>query len=230
LDFFSFPFLTLGYKNTAQMLHKEINHLCSSILKDIRTKISPDRRSILEAIAKQIDSELKIGNTIKLVYLCTHNSRRSHFSQVWGHVASLFFGFSEIETYSGGTVATACHPNTIEALRELGFTITCEELSSENPNYNVFYAENDFIHCYSKANTDNVLPQSDFIAIMTCSDSDDNCPLVPGAKKRFSTTYDDPKEFDDSANPIEHYKERSLQIAHEALYTFQYLSKIRAKK
>jgi hypothetical protein len=33
-----------------------------------------------------------------------------------------------------------------------------------------------------------------------------------------------------SANPIEHYKERSLQIAHEALYTFQYLSKIRAKK
>ena len=167
------------------MLHKEINHLCSSILKDIRTKISPDRRSILEAIAKQIDSELKIGNTIKLVYLCTHNSRRSHFSQVWGHVASLFFGFSEIETYSGGTVATACHPNTIEALRELGFTITCEDLSSENPNYNVFYAENDFIHCYSKANTDNVLPQSDFIAIMTCSDSDDNCHWFQEPKNDF---------------------------------------------
>ncbi|MDG1350898.1 MAG: protein-tyrosine-phosphatase, partial [Crocinitomicaceae bacterium] len=86
----------------------------------------------------------------------------------------------------------------------------------------------DFIDCYSKANTDTVLPQHDFIAIMTCSDADDNCPLVPGAKKRFSTTYDDPKAFDDSANPVEHYKERSLQIAQEALYTFYYLSKLRS--
>ena len=211
------------------MLHKEINQLCSTILDDIRTKISSERKSILEAIAKEIHCELKIGNTVKLVSLCTHNSRRSHFSQVWGHVASLFFGFSEIETYSGGTVATACHPNTIEALRALGFLITCEDLSSENPNYNVCYAENDFIHCYSKANTDNELPQSDFIAIMTCADSDDNCPLVPGAKKRFSTTYDDPKEFDDAPDPVMHYKERSLQIAQEALYTFQYLSELNPK-
>ena len=104
------------------MLHKEINQLCSTILNDIRTKISSERRSILEAIAQEINSELKIGNTVKLVYLCTHNSRRSHFSQVWGHVLLLYFlGSQEIETYSGGTVATACHPYTIEALRAIGF-------------------------------------------------------------------------------------------------------------
>ena len=164
-----------------------------------------------------------------MVYLCTHNSRRSHFSQVWGCVASVLFGYKEIETYSGGTVATACHPNTIEALRQLGFQITCADLDADNPHYKVYYSTDNFIDCYSKANTESVLPQKDFIAIMTCSDSDDNCPLVPGAKKRFSTTYDDPKEFDESANPVDHYKERSLQIAHEALYTFQYLSKLSAK-
>ena len=211
------------------MLHKEINQLCSTILNDIRTKISSERRSILEAIAQEINSELKIGNTVKLVYLCTHNSRRSHFSQVWGCLASVLFGYKEIETYSGGTVATACHPYTIEALRQLGFKITCADLEADNPHYKVYYSTDNFIDCYSKANTDNELPQSDFIAIMTCADSDDNCPLVPGAKKRFSTTYDDPKEFDDAPNPVMHYKERSLQIAQEALYTFQYLSKLNPK-
>ena len=122
-----------------------------------------------------------------------------------------------------------CHPNTIEALRQLGFKITCADLEADNPHYKVYYSTDNFIDCYSKANTDNELPQSDFIAIMTCSDSDDNCPLVPGAKKRFSTTYDDPKEFDDAPNPVMHYKERSLQIAQEALYTFQYLSKLNPK-
>tara|TARA_B100000609_G_scaffold80129_1_gene64019 strand:+ start:3456 stop:4094 length:639 start_codon:yes stop_codon:yes gene_type:complete len=212
------------------MLNKALNELCASILDNIGTKISNERKSILEAIANQIRFELDEGSQVKLVYLCTHNSRRSHFSQVWGCVASVFFGFKEIETYSGGTVATACHPNTIEALRELGFKITCNDLDADNPRYKVYYSEADFIDCYSKANTEDVLPQNNFIAIMTCADSDDNCPLVPGAKKRFSTTYDDPKEFDESENPGVHYKERSLQIAHEALYTFQYLSQLSAKK
>ncbi len=212
------------------MLNQELNDLCASILDDIGIKISNERKSILEAIALQIDRDVRDGNGVKLVYLCTHNSRRSHFSQVWGCVASVLFGYEEIETYSGGTVATACHPNTIKALSQLGFKITCNDAEAENPHYKVYYSAQNFIDCYSKANTDNILPQSDFIAIMTCSDSDDNCPLVPGAKKRFSTTYDDPKEFDDAANPVEHYKERSLQIAHEALYTFQYLSKLSAKK
>ena len=59
---------------------------------------------------------------------------------------------------------------------------------------------------------------------MTCSDSDINCPLVPGAKKRYSTTYDDPKEFDETQNPLPNYVERSLQIATEILYTFQELT------
>ena len=211
------------------MLNQELNDLCASILDDIGIKISKERKSILEAIAAQIYRDICDVNGVKLVYLCTHNSRRSHFSQVWGCVASVLFGYKEIETYSGGTVATACHPNTIEALRQLGFKITCADLEADNPHYKVYYSTDNFIDCYSKANTESVLPQKDFIAIMTCSDSDDNCPLVPGAKKRFSTTYDDPKEFDESANPVEHYKKRSLQIAHEALYTFQYLSKLSAK-
>ena len=132
-----------------------------------------------------------------------------------------------MKTYSGGTVATECHPNTIAALRNIGFRISSDNLAQENPLYKVYYNDKDYIACYSKANTDSTLPQADFIAIMTCSDSDDNCPFVPGAKKRFSTTYDDPKEFDGTDNALIQYETRSLQIAQEALYTFKKAADLR---
>jgi protein-tyrosine-phosphatase len=131
-----------------------------------------------------------------------------------------------IKIFSGGTVATACHPNTISALDRIGFNIECVDSTLVNPIYRVFFNTEKCIECYSKANTDISVPQSDFMAVMTCSDADENCPLVPGAKKRFSTTYDDPKEFDAAIDPVSHYVERSLQIASELLYTYQKLSKM----
>ena len=206
------------------MFNEKITKHCNDLLSRAEREIPKERRLLLNGIAMFLHEEMNAGKPIELVYLCTHNSRRSHFSQVWGHVGSLLFSFNEIKTFSGGTVATACHPNTIEALRNIGFAVTCENLQNENPLYKVFYNDHDFIECYSKANTDDVLPQSDFVAIMTCSDADENCPLVPGAKKRFSTTYDDPKEFDGMSNAVHYYEERSLQIAQEALYTFRALS------
>ena len=82
------------------MLNQELTALCAWIMDDIGIKISSERKSILEDIALQIDLEMRDGNGVKLVYLCTHNSRRSHFSQVWGCIASLFFGFRRIsKTY-----------------------------------------------------------------------------------------------------------------------------------
>ena len=207
------------------MLNQELNDLCASILDNIGIKISKERKSILEAIAAQIDRDIRNGYGVK--FICARILRRSHFSQVWD-VSLQYFLNEEIETIW----RNRCHGMSskyIKALRQLGFKITCADLEADNPHYKVYYSTDNFIDCYSKAYTDSVLPQKDFIAIMTCSDSDDNCPLVPGAKKRFSTTYDDPKEFDESVNPVEHYKERSLQIAHEALYTFQSLSNLSAK-
>tara|TARA_B110000908_G_scaffold172260_1_gene238643 strand:- start:4549 stop:5178 length:630 start_codon:yes stop_codon:yes gene_type:complete len=202
------------------MLNEKISKRCETLLASTEQKISLERKAILDDIAQMICDEVKNNNDVELVYLCTHNSRRSHFAQVWGHVASVLFGF-DLKTYSGGTVATECHPNTIATLRNIGFRISSDNLAQENPLYKVYYNDKDYIACYSKANTDSTLPQADFIAIMTCSDSDDNCPFVPGAKKRFSTTYDDPKEFDGTDNALIQYETRSLQIAQEALYTFK---------
>ncbi|MDC0297075.1 protein-tyrosine-phosphatase [Crocinitomicaceae bacterium] len=207
------------------MINDKLKSNCNKLISETDATISASRRVVLDELVLFIREELKAslseGKEVSVVYLCTHNSRRSHFAQVWGHIASVLFDVKNLKTYSGGTVATECHPNTIAALKHIGFEIKCEDLSAANPLYQVYYNDTDFISCYSKANTADSIPQTDFIAVMTCSDSDDNCPLVPGAKKRFSTTYDDPKEFDESENPVPHYVERSLQIASEILYTFQ---------
>ena len=209
------------------MINDKLKSNCNKLISEADQTISAERRIVLDELASFIRKELEVAlsedKELSVVYLCTHNSRRSHFAQVWGHIASVLFDVKNLKTYSGGTVATECHPNTIAALKHIGFEIKCEDLSAANPLYQVYYNDTDFIDCYSKANTADSIPQTDFIAVMTCSDSDDNCPLVPGAKKRFSTTYDDPKEFDDSENPVPYYVERSLQIASEILYTFQQL-------
>lgn len=209
------------------MINDKLKSNCDKLLNEANRIIPATRRDLLDEVAafmrKEIEEAATDKREVSMVYLCTHNSRRSHFAQVWGHIASVLFQIKNLKTYSGGTVATECHPNTIAALEHIGFEIKCEDISATNPIYHVYYNENDFIACYSKANTDESIPQTDFIAVMTCSDSDDNCPLVPGAKKRFSTTYDDPKEFDERENPVPHYVERSLQIASEILYTFQQL-------
>jgi len=63
-------------------------------------------------------------------------------------------------------------------------------------------------------------PKSEFCAIMTCSQADEGCPFVPGAEKRIPITYDDPKEFDNTPQQSEKYKERSIQIASEMFYVF----------
>jgi protein-tyrosine phosphatase/arsenate reductase len=63
-------------------------------------------------------------------------------------------------------------------------------------------------------------PTSNFAAIMTCGDAEENCPFIPGVELRIGTTYNDPKEFDGTSLQEEKYTERSLQIGLETLFVF----------
>jgi arsenate reductase len=65
-----------------------------------------------------------------------------------------------------------------------------------------------------------VNPVTNFAVVMTCSDADENCPIIPGAEKRISVMYEDPKLFDHTVLEKEKYRERSLQIAAEMKYVF----------
>ena len=63
-------------------------------------------------------------------------------------------------------------------------------------------------------------PATNFAVIMTCSHADENCPFIPGAEKRISVMYEDPKLYDNSILEKKMYKERSIQIATEMKYIF----------
>jgi len=185
--------------------------------------IADQRKVLLSKISDYIQQKLDSGLPANLMYVCTHNSRRSHFGQIWAAVAANYFNIKNVHTYSAGTEATAFHLNAINALRETGF-IVVQENESKNPLYSVkFGLPTDYVTCFSKTVHDPANPQSEFAAIMTCSDADENCPFIPGVELRIGTTYEDPKAFDGTNLQNEKYLERSLQIGRECLYVFSIL-------
>lgn len=199
------------------------NH-CYQLVNQFDT-IPKERKELLTKISDYIQSK-KDGNLpINLMYVCTHNSRRSHFGQIWAAVAASYFGVENVLTFSGGTEATAFNPNAIQALNETGFEISINELS-ENPIYKVAFGtkETQFTTCFSKVYDDSFNPSSNFAAIMTCSDAEQNCPFIPGVELRIGTTYTDPKAFDGTPQQAEKYLERSNQIALECLFVFSKIS------
>lgn len=208
--------------NSSTMLYSSIHSQCNLLISEFDI-ISEKRKAILNQISIYIQKKIDADLPVQLMYVCTHNSRRSHFGQIWSAVAANYFDIKNVRTYSAGTEATAFHPNAIAALREIGFKIV-KENEAENPMYSVkFGSPTDCISCFSKAISDPVNPQSDFAAIMTCSDADKNCPFIPGVELRVGTTYEDPKIFDGTELQNEKYIERSLQIARECLYVFSKL-------
>jgi len=182
--------------------------------------ITSERKKSLQPLVDYIQTKVNNGETIRLNFICTHNSRRSHLAQIWAQTIAFYFGIKNVYCYSGGTETTAMFPKVVDTLNDQGFQIL--KLSeSENPVYAVKYDENECpIICFSKTYYDSFNPQSQFGAIMTCSSADEGCPLVLGAEKRFSIKYDDPKIFDSTDIQTEMYAKRSLEIAQEMWWVF----------
>lgn len=199
-------------------MHKAIKTYCQEQEKNFN-KISDDRKILLQKLADYIKSRKSADKPIQLVYICTHNSRRSHFGQVWSAVAAAYYGIDNIYTYSGGTEATAFNINAINALKRIGFLITSDRVLP-NPKYTVEFGNNQTITCFSKVYDHPANPQKEFAAIMTCSDAEENCPYIPGVDLRIGTTYNDPKAFDNTPLQDEKYSERCSQIALECMYVF----------
>lgn len=183
-------------------------------------EITVERKTILQPLVEFIQTKVNEKKEIRLNLICTHNSRRSHLAQVWSQTASAYFNIKNIFCYSGGTEATAMFPMVAQTLEKQGFKIkTISE--GNNPIYTIKYSENgNPIIGFSKTYDDDFNPQSEFVAIMTCSQADGGCPFIAGAEKRIPITFNDPKEFDNTSQQAEKYEERSLQIASEMFYVF----------
>ncbi|MBO0591187.1 protein-tyrosine-phosphatase [Cellulophaga sp. E16_2] len=182
--------------------------------------VSEERKQTLQPLVAYIQNKIETDQAVRLNFICTHNSRRSHLSQVWAQAIANHLKFKNVYTYSGGTEATALFPMAAATLKSSGFQIkTISE--GTNPVYSIKYASNEApIIGFSKKYDDSFNPESEFAAIMTCSQADGACPFIAGAEKRIPITFEDPKAFDNTPQQAEKYKERSLQIATELLYVF----------
>jgi arsenate reductase len=169
-----------------------------------------ERRSRLEAIAEFV----RTRPDPQLVFICTHNSRRSQMAQIWAQAASAHFAV-HLSAHSGGTEVTALHPHAVDALREAGFLIESAG-QGNNPRYEARYAEGGSpITLFSKVYDSAPNPSSGFCAVMTCSTADADCPVVTGAARRVALPYDDPKDSDGTGREAEVYGLRCRQIAAE---------------
>ena len=187
--------------------------------------ISNERKAVLQPLTEFIQSKVSKGQDIRINFICTHNSRRSHLSQVWAQTMAHYFNIKNVFCYSGGTEATALFPMAAQTLKNSGFQIKTIS-KNDNPIYSIKYADNEHpIIGFSKKLDDDFNPKSEFAAVMTCDSANEACPIVPGAEKRIPITFEDPKAFDNTPQQAEKYLERSLQIATEMYFIF---SKINA--
>ena len=202
---------------TQSILFLEIKSVITNLNID---NITPERKEILQPLVDFIQNKVNNQQEIRLNFICTHNSRRSHLAQIWAQTASAHFNIKNVFCYSGGTETTAMFPMVGQTLENQGFKIkTISE--GNNPVYTIKYSENEHpIIAFSKTYDDDFNPKTEFAAIMTCSQADGGCPFIPGAEKRIPITFDDPKEFDNTPQQAKKYEERSLQIATEMFYVF----------
>lgn len=182
--------------------------------------ISKARKSILQSLIDFVQQKVNNKEDVNINFICTHNSRRSHFAQVWAQAAASHFNISKLYCYSGGTEETALHPRVAETLSNQGFNIF-KIAESNNPVFAIKYDDNDLpIIGFSKKYDNPFNPTSAFAAIMTCSQADGECPFITGAEKRIAITFEDPKVSDNTGHETEVYSERSFTIATEMFYIF----------
>ncbi|EJG02239.1 protein tyrosine phosphatase [Flavobacterium sp. F52] len=187
--------------------------------------ISEERKVILQPLIDFVQQKINDKQDININFICTHNSRRSHLSQVWAQAAAARFNIPNLNCYSGGTEETALFPKVAETLTNQGFNIF-KITDTHNPVYAIKYSDNTLpVIGFSKKYDSPFNPVSAFAAIMTCSQADGGCPFIAGAERRIPITFEDPKISDHTPEQSKVYAERSLQIAAEMFYVFSKISR-----
>ena len=168
-------------------------------------EIKEDRRKEIRAIA-----DFVLANKIEnLLFVCTHNSRRSQFCQIAFAAAAQGLGYG---SYSAGTEVTAVYPSVINTLKEIGFEVK-SAIESFNPKYSIFQEDDThLIDLWSKTFNDDSIPTEKTLAIMTCSDAEQNCPFIPNAAGRIPLRYEDPKFSDGTSDEAQVYTEKFNEI------------------
>jgi arsenate reductase len=199
------------------MMYQEIK---SSIEGFDIDSVPNERKPLLDELVDYIVHRIREGESVSLNFICTHNSRRSHLSQVWAQTMAGYFEIRDVHCYSGGTEATAMFPVVGKTLSSQGFAIS-KLADQKNPIYAIRYdTVSPSVIAFSKTYDDEFNPKSDYGAIMTCASADEGCPVVVGAQVRLPIRYVDPKVSDGTPDQAKVYLERSVQIGTEMKYVF----------
>ncbi len=201
-------------------LFPKIQSICQTFTQEYDL-IPAERKTQLLQLSNYISNKIKEEKTVKLVVICTHNSRRSHLGQLWLAVAADYFQIPDIQTFSGGTEATAFNIRAIRTLQNIGFDIQPENSETDNPIYHICWkTDMPPYPAFSKKYEDFPNPKKQFAAIMVCTSADEDCPLVQGCDFRISLPFEDPKAFDGTALEAAKYTERAHQIGREMFFIF----------
>ena len=169
--------------------------LLSVIKTEISHETTASRKPVLNELVKYINSKRASESEVHLNFICTHNSRRSQFCQIWAETASAFYN-KKVYSYSGGLEITEFNINAVNTIKKCGFDVI--KSGSKNPTYDLYYCDNRMksISVFSKLINDPVNKTNSFAAVTTCSDAEENCPFILNAEKRIFLQYNDPKSFD----------------------------------
>ena len=209
------------------MFHPELQRTLSFFICD-PIALPADREVRIGSIAEWIREHFRHHRSLDLVFICTHNSRRSQFAQVWASFAASYHGLP-IRCRSAGTEVTEVALPVVDALEHAGFRIGIMEdhfnVDPRQVRYTVNWADDDRpVQLYSKMLDLSGEPKRHCAAISVCSSAEQNCPIIPGIDRRFSLPYSDPKESDGMANEAITYRERSMEIAREMFKLMELVS------
>jgi arsenate reductase (thioredoxin) len=201
--------------NFYKPLEKTIQSLTNSF-----ESISSKRKELLKPLTDFVELKVKANKNADLIFICTHNSRRSHICQIWTQAAAAYYQIKNVKSYSGGTEVTAFNPRAVKTLQEVGFQIKATS-EGQNPVYAVRFSDDGReIRAFSKMYDSPPNPSAGFAAVMSCSHAEKNCPFVPGMQTKISLPYSDPREFDDTPKEAPKYSHSVKEIGSEIFYAF----------
>lgn len=184
--------------------------------------ISQDRKDQLIEIGEFLVANQSETEPFSTLFVCTHNSRRSHIADTWFKFGLVYYGIQQLDSYSGGTEATAFNPKAIASLERAGFSIAYSKKVT-NPAVSVAPGNYPVWKMKSKKFDHSVNPKSNFVAVMVCSEADKSCPIVPGAVGRFALPYNDPRYYDNTPSQDLKYDETVAEIGREMLFLTHYV-------
>lgn len=190
------------------MLSTKIDDYMTSLVDNFN--ISGGRIDQIEKISSYVSKEVKTRGKSQIVFVCTHNARRSQMAQVQLSAALAHIGIEDVVCLSAGTEKTSVHPNTILSLQEVGF-----DLSETSEGYEL--TSGDLSVLLSSKTIDSLDLEEGSLAIPVCDAADKNCPIVPNVAKRMALTYQDPGYADNTDQASKAYQKALTKIGEEMM-------------